>query len=324
MKPFVRCIFCCCLLVWMSACNSGNDKNIPTIGFVDAFEDSTIEQAKQGFLDALKENGFSEPQNTVKIIYRNAQGNIPTLTQIVQYFISQQATLIASNASLSTITAIQNTQEIPVFMMVSPTPTLMNVNDAQGNAPENLYGVAENLEYIDTSFALIPKLITPKESQLRVGLLYNQSEPQSVDAFERLQGLANQMNVELVSLPVNTTADVQLVTASLLNRNLDAFFANPDNTVFGSFETIINACNKANVPVFTSEAGLVARGAVAAYGADLYQWGYQAGKQAAQFLKTKSLEGLDWEMVEVRKRVYNPSTAQKFGIQVPANFEPVD
>lgn len=324
MKPFVRCIFCCCLLLWMTSCDSGNDKNIPTVGFVDAFEDSTIEQAKQGFLDALKENGFSEEQNTVQIIYRNAQGNIPTLTQIVQYFISQQVTLIASNASLSTITAIQNTQEIPVFMMVSPTPTLMKVNDAQGNAPKNLYGVAENLEYIDTSFALIPKLVTPKSEKLKVGLLYNQSEPQSVEAFERLQGLANQLNVELVSLPVNTTADVQLVTASLLNKNIDAFFANPDNTVFGSFETIINACNKANVPVFTSEAGLVARGAVAAYGADLYQWGYQAGKQAVQFLKTKSLEGLDWEMVEIRKRVYNPASAQKFGIQAPTGFEPVE
>ncbi len=323
MKPIVRCLFVCCLLLWMVACNSGKDRTVPTIGFVDAFEDSTIEQAKQGFLDALKQNGFSEEQKTVKVIYRNAQGNIPTLTQIVRYFITQPVTLIASNASLSTITAIQNTQDIPVFMMVSPTPTLMKVNDAQGNPPKNLFGVAENLAYIDTSFALIPKLVTPKSEKLKVGLIFNQSEPQSVEAFERLQGLANQMNVELVSLPVNATADVQLVTASLLSNNIDAFFANPDNTVFGSFETIINACNKANVPVFTSEAGLVARGAVTAYGADLYQWGHQAGEQAAQFLKTKSLEGLNWEMVKVRKRVYNPMVAQKFGLQVPANFEPI-
>ena len=79
---------------------------------------------------------------------------------------------------------------------------------------------------------------------------------------------------------------------SLLCKNIDAFFANPDNTVFASFETILKSCNQANVPIFTSEAGLVQRGAVAAFGADIYQWGYQAGEQAAQFLKTHKTDGL--------------------------------
>ena len=109
--------------------------------------------------------------------------------------------------------------------------------------------------------------------------------------------MLQQININLVTLPVNSTADVQLVTASLLSKNVDVFFANPDNIVFESFETIVKACNEKNIPIFTSEAGLVERGAVAAYGADIYQWGYQAGEQAAQYLKTKSTKGLHWEMV---------------------------
>jgi putative ABC transport system substrate-binding protein len=199
----------------------------------------------------------------------------------------------------------------------------MNVADAQGKGPANLFGVAEDLGYIDTSFSLIPKLISPKTGKLRVGVIYNQSEPQSVDALRLLEQLAVKHDADLVALPVNATADVQLVTGSLLNRGVDAFFANPDNTVFGAFETIIKACDEAGVPVFTSESGLVARGAVAAYGADMYQWGRQAGEQAALFLKTKTTEGMAWEMVEVRKRVYNPGVAQQFGIVVPAGFEAI-
>lgn len=311
------------LLALLAACN-GKKEGIPTIGFVDAFEDSTIEQAKIGFLAALREGGFSEEDQTMNLIYRNAQGDIPTLTQIVRYMATQEVGLIATSPSLSTIAAIQNTKDIPIFMMVSPTPAQMEVEDAQGNAPANLFGVAENLDYIDTSFALIPRLVQPKGEQLRVGLLYNQSEPQSVEAYERLLGLAGSLGAALVARPVNTTADVQLVAGALLNENIDAFFANPDNTIFGSFETIMKACNEAGVPVFTSEAGLVARGAVAAYGADLYQWGYQAGQQAAQFLKTNSTEGLQWEMVKVRKRVYNPAAAERFGIAVPEGYEAVE
>jgi putative ABC transport system substrate-binding protein len=310
------------LFAIIAACNQ-NNANVPVVGFVDAFQDNTIEQAKNGFIEALQKNGFDEKNGTVKIIYRNAQGNIPTLTQIVKYFISQKVTLMATNPSLSTITAVQNTKDIPVFMMVSPTPALMKVNDANGKAPKNLFGVAENLDYIDTSFLLIPKIVHPKPGKLTVGMIFNQSEPQSVEAIQRINQLASTNNIQLVSLPVNSTADVQLVTASLLSKKIDAFFANPDNTVFSSFETIVKACDQANVPIFTSEAGLVQRGAVAAYGADMYQWGYQAGEQAAQFLKTKNTEGLQWQMVTVRKKVYNPTAAKKFNLNIPSNFQPV-
>lgn len=308
-------------------CNCTTPKNnIPVVGFADAFEDNTIAQAKQGFLDALKKNGYSEDNNTLKVIYRNAQGDIPKLTLSIKYFISEKVTLMATNPSLSTIAALQNSKDIPVFMMVSPTPQLMNVMDKQGNAPANLFGVAEDLGYIDTSFSLIPKLIRKKDdtiTPLRVGMIFNQSEPQSAGALKRIQELAKKLHIDLVSLPVNNSADVQLVTQALLAKHIDAFFANPDNTVFSSFETILKACNDANVPVFTSEAGLVSRGAVAAYGADIYQWGYQAGEQAALFLKNNSTSGMHWEMVKLRKRVYNEAAAKKFGITMPANFEAI-
>jgi putative ABC transport system substrate-binding protein len=305
------------------ACHNSVDSGVPVVGFADAFQDNTIEQAKIGFMDALSSAGFDEKKGTLKLIYRNAQGNIPTLTQIIKYFVSQPVTLIATNPSLSTIAAVQNTKDIPVFMMVSPTPALMKVNDSAGHPPRNLFGVGETLDYIDTSFLLIPKVVKPKSAKLTVGMIFNQSEPQSVEAMDRLRKLANENNITLVYLPVNSTADVQLVTASLLSKNIDVFFANPDNIVFESFETILQACNQKNIPIFTSEAGLVERGALAAYGADIYQWGYQAGVQAAAFLKTKSTTGLHWELVSIRKKVYNPAVAKKFNVAIPSNFQAV-
>jgi len=297
--------------------------DIPIVGFVDAFEDATISQARTGFTDALKKNGFSEDQHNIKIEYRNAQGDIPTLTQIVNYFVSEPVDLLATCTTLSTVTAVQKTKTIPIFEMVSPTPERMKVIDANGKAPANLFGACEDLPYIDTSFSLIPKLLKPRSGKLVVGMIYNQSEPQSADAKDRIQSLANQLGITLVALPLNTSADAQLVTQSLLDKHIDAFFANPDNTVFAAFETILKNCNAHNVPIFTSEAGLVQRGAVAAFGADIYQWGYQAGEQAAQYLKTHKTEGLKPEMVKVRKRVYNPEAVKKYTIAIPADFQPV-
>src|SRR3954454_5000737 len=212
---FVSVIFIC-----IAGCTSSNS-NTPVVGFADAFQDNTIEQAKIGFIDALQKNGFDEKKGTVKIIYRNAQGSIPTLTQVIKYFISQHVSLMATSPSLSTITAVQNTKDIPIFMMVAPTPALMKVNDANGNPPKNLFGVGETLDYIDTSFLLIPTLIKPKAGILTVGMIFNQSEPQSVEAMERIQKLAAANNIKLVPLPVNPSADVHLVPASLLSKNVD-------------------------------------------------------------------------------------------------------
>ena len=318
-RRLILSIFCVFLL---TACQS-KKSNVPTIGFIDAFEDATIAQARDGFTDALKKNGFSEEKNTVEIIYRNAQGDIPTLTQIANYFISEKVDLMGTNTTLSTVTALQRTSTIPVFMMVSPTPDRMKVTNDEGKEPDNLFGVAEDLAYIDTSFSLIPQMVKPKGGKLVIGMIYNQSEPQSSDALGRIKSLAGKLNVTVEALPVITSADVQLVTQSLLNRDIDVFFANPDNTVFAAFETILKNCNRKKVPIFTSEAGLVKRGAVAAYGADIYQWGYQSGEQAAKYLKMKKISKLKWEMVKVRKRVYNPEAAKKFNINVPSNFEAV-
>lgn len=306
----------------LCACNQNPKNTLPQIGFIDAFEDATIAQAKTGFVAALASNGFIDGKN-VTIVYKNAQGSIPTLAQIVNYFVSQQVTLMATSTTLATLTAIQKTKNIPIFMMVAPTPKLMKIEGENGEIPSNLFGVSEDLNYIDTSFSIIPNLIKPKLNKLRIGMIYNQAEPQSVEALTRLNTLATKYNAVIVAAPVNSSADAQLVTQFLLSQNVDCFFANPDNTVFAAFETILKNCNQKNIPIFTSEAGLVKRGALAAYGADMYQWGYQAGVQASQFLKSGKTDNLKPQMVKVRKRVYNPQAAKKYGLTFPKNFETV-
>src|SRR6201996_3569394 len=182
MKPlkYLPLVF---LVILLASCHS-EKSNVPVVGFVDAFEDATISQARVGFTDALKKNGFSEGQKNLKIEYRNAQGDIPTLTQIVNYFVSEKVDLLATCTTLSSITAVQKTKTIPIFEMVSPTLERMKVLDASGKAPTNLFGAVEDLQYIDTSFSIIPKILKPKGAKLVIGMIYNQSEPQSADAMQ--------------------------------------------------------------------------------------------------------------------------------------------
>src|SRR5690606_26251703 len=156
-----KLIYLCCVFILFSISCESTDTSIPTTGFVDAFEDATIAHARQGFVDALASKGLSEAHKTINILHRNPQGDVPTLTQIVNYYISEKVNLVATNTTLSTVTAVQRVKDIPIFMMVSPEPKRMNIVNLEKQAPSNLYGVSESLAYIDTSFAMIPKFIKP-------------------------------------------------------------------------------------------------------------------------------------------------------------------
>jgi len=299
------------ILTFGSARAQTSNTSVPKIGFLDFVQDETVEQAHIGFMKALRDSGFSEEDATLKVSYINAQGDIPTLGQACDLLISQKPDLLATNLTLSTITAIKRTSRIPVFMMVSPRPDLAGLTDSAGNAPANLSGVYETLDYIAVSVKEIKKIIPHVQ---RIGTIYNQSEPQSRDAFDMLNKQCKASGIELIVLPVSSSADAQLVTEALLQKKPDAFFALPDNVIFAAFETIVTACDKSGVPVFTSESGLVSRGAVASYGADFYEWGYQSGALAAQYLKSGNSVIPKPEIVKIRKHWFNKKAAAKFGI----------
>ncbi|MFM2207625.1 MAG: hypothetical protein RL213_1600 [Bacteroidota bacterium] len=303
------------------ACGPAQEKqkglSIPKVGFLDLLEDATLAQAKKGFFVALKDSGYSATDGTLEILYRNAQNDQPTLLQACDYLLGEDVALIATNPTLSTITAVQRTKTVPVFMMVSPRPDIAKLTDADGKAPANLFGTYETLDYIDTSLMLV-KSVFP--AARRIGTIYNQSEPQSVDALERIESRCRTLGMETVKLPVNASNETQLVMAALLQKKIDVFFALPDNTVFSSMEIIVKSCDDAGVPVFTSEEGLVLRGALAAYGADMYAWGYQSGAQAAHYLKNGSTVGLQPEIVRTRRKVCNPSKEKLFGVKLDSTF----
>ena len=296
-----RLLLFAALCVWsllISSCG-GNDSvdRRYRVAFLDAFEDATLAEAKKGFFLALKDSGFT-PETNLDVLYRNAQGDIPALTQSVDYFIAQQVDLIACNATLSTISAAKKTNKIPICMMVSPSPEIAGLVDKSGKPQSNLFGVYETLEYIDTAFTLIREL---RPGAKKVGTIINQSEPQSVDALKRIQSVASQLSLELVVLPASNSADTRIITEQLVAQGIDVFFALPDNTIFASFETIASVCKGKGIPILTSEAGLIARGADMAFGADIYQWGYDAGCQAVSFLKTGKMPPLI--KVKTRKKI---------------------
>jgi len=62
--------------------------------------------------------------------------------------------------------------------------------------------------------------------------------------------------------PVSTSTDAVMAAQVLVSKGVQAFFAMAGQYVFASFEALKKVCDQARLPVFSSESGLVARGAV--------------------------------------------------------------
>lgn len=311
------------LLFVLAACSQETtDTRIPTIGFVQLIEDATVDEARLGFNDALREAGYDEARKTVKIIYRNAQGDNAALNQILDYFVAEKVDCIGANTTLATITASNKTKTIPIFMMVAPSPEIAKLTkpgpDGAPIPPANLFGTYETLAYIDTSVALIRTLVPTAR---RVGTIYNSAEPNATNAMGRLRAVTKDLGLQLVEIPVTSSNETQQGAEALLAKGIDVFFALPDNVIFSSFEVVERTMSSRRIPILTSEAGLVHRGALAAFGADFRAWGRQAGAAAAEYLRSGRTSPAMLQPVKLRKRTYNPKVASALGITPPPGFE---
>ncbi|WP_431198526.1 hypothetical protein ACRQ5D_28245 [Mucilaginibacter sp. P25] len=65
---FIKYLPVAIVLVFFVSCKpKTKSMQVPVVGFVDAFEDATISQARKGFTDALNKNGFSEEKRRCKL-----------------------------------------------------------------------------------------------------------------------------------------------------------------------------------------------------------------------------------------------------------------
>jgi putative ABC transport system substrate-binding protein len=304
----------------LAGCSRSLKPGTPVVAFLDFVQDDTLARARQGFIETLDEHGFSGKKGTIEFVYRCAQGDQPTLILACKDLVSRHPTLIATCPTLSTIVAARQTPDIPVLMMVSPRPDIVGLTLAGGAFQSNLLGAYETLDYLKQAPVII-RQVTPEVR--RVALVYNPAEPQSVLALNVIREAFADQGLSLDAASVDSSTDAVMAAQAQIARGAQAFFAMPDNTVFASFEGLKKVCDQAHLPIFTSESGLVARGALTAYGADFYAWGQQVGAQAASILEKGNVSGVHLEIVKVRKRVFNPETAAFLGVRIPDGFEPV-
>ena len=278
-----------------------------TVGVCQLMVHDSLDQATNGFIDALKEQ-IEATGNTVSVDTQVA-GEAGLCTTVINTFTAKQVDLIMANATPALLAAANATTTIPVL-----GTSVTDYSDTfAGNIPENVSGTSDAVPFAEQAKMMIDSLGLAAGDV--VGVLYCTNESNSLIQYEAVKALFEAEGIVVKAYTFSETTELQALTNSMA-AECKAVYVPSDNTVAANDSIVGTICTEKNVPVYTSYGGSIC---YASLSIDYCQLGYETGKMAAQIL----LEGkspADFEVMTLTPTVsYNEELCAQLGIAVPAN-----
>jgi putative ABC transport system substrate-binding protein len=280
------------LLLSDPAPRSAADKQVLKVALINFSSTVTLEEGQQGMLDGLAEEGFIEGQN-IKVTRFNAETDRATALAIAKDVVSRDFDLILtiSTAMLQAVANSNKETERPHVFSISTDPWGSGVGISRENPsihPPYMAGYG-SMQPVDALFRLA------REAQpdlKKVGVVWNPAESNSVASTKLARRICSELGIELVEIPVDSSAGVAEAAKAVVARGVQAIWAGGDVTVAVSFDSVIAAARNGQIPVFTNMPTDVHKGALFSLGADYHEVGRVSGLLAAKILRGTSPAGI--------------------------------
>lgn len=298
-------------LTFVGACKAEMEYRI---GITQIVTHPALDLCRQGFIEQMAEEGFTEGVN-VEYIIRNAEGDMTTAASIAEYFVAENVDLIFSITTPSTqacAAAVEGT-DIPVVFAALTDPVAAGVVESWERPGGNVTGASD---WADVEAQVeLGMDIYPAE---RLGVVYNAGEVNSVVQIDELKRVAPDLGIEeIVEATAATTADVYAAAMSLVGR-VDAIWEPSDNTVAAAIDAVVRVCEENQIPLFASDVSMARGGAISGLGLDYYVNGTQAAKLAARVLGGESPAEIPVTTTPMTIVYLSPAAAERMGVTIPA------
>ncbi|ADL69605.1 ABC transporter substrate-binding protein [Thermoanaerobacterium thermosaccharolyticum] len=291
--------------------SSGSTEKMITIGITQIVEHPALDSAREGFIKALKDNGYVEGKN-VTFIQENAQGDMSTAQTIAKKFVDKNVDLIFSIATPTTQAVKKATSTIPIVFTAVTDPVAAGLVKSFDKPGGNVTGTSD-MEPINDQLKLIKDLVPGAK---RIGIIYNAGEVNSTVQVKIAKDDAASLGYSIVEATVSNSSEVNQAAQSLVGK-VDAIWLPTDNTVASSVAAIIKVANSAKIPVVAAEKGMVEGGSLATLGISYSDLGYQAGSMAIKILKGEKPANIKVETAKNLQLIINQKEADAIGLKIP-------
>jgi putative ABC transport system substrate-binding protein len=122
------------ILTLLAACGSTAGGR-PVIGYAQISSTAPLDDARDGFFRALADSGFI-PDSTIKVIERNAQGDIATLMLIMNEFKQRGVDYVATVSSVATQAAMRVISSQPIVFGAVANPYIIGQDHPHRAPPQ--------------------------------------------------------------------------------------------------------------------------------------------------------------------------------------------
>lgn len=295
------------MMVAMTACASAT-----TVGICQLVQHAALDQATQGFKDAL-----CEKMPDVVFDEQNASGDAAACATIANTFVSNGVDLIMANATPALQAAVAATGDIPILATsITEYGVALDIDGFTGVTGMNVSGTSD-LAPLAEQAAMVKELFPDAG---KVGLLYCSAEANSIYQVKVVGEELVKLGYETEEFAFTDSNDVASVSA-LAAQECDVIYIPTDNTAAAYTETIANEVIPAKVPVVAGEEGICAGCGVATLTISYYDIGYATGLMAYEILEGGAdVSAMPIEYAPQFVKKYNAANAEALGIAIPEGY----
>ena len=274
-----------------------------------SFLDQTLHNVKHGLQNA----GFREGRD-YDMIVRSAQGDIATVTQLVDAARDAGADVLIPLQDITLQAAIHRTKNIPILFDVVADPFLLGAGTTDDDHLPNVTGVY-SIFATDRMIQLI-RLCSPRVKS--IGVLFNPSEPQSAAYKDKLTAAAADMDITVKAIGINTVAEVPDASLALTAQDIHAIL------IVGmipslAFPTIHQTASRQRLPVFDYYDPNAAQGAVAVLSMNFPGGDTPLTNMLVKVLRGTSPRDIPFYRIKKYRLIVNPKAAQRARSSLPAS-----
>lgn len=293
------------------ALNSFASDKTHNVAITAIVEHPALDTIRQGVIEELARQGFEEGKN-IKIDFQSAQGSTATAAQIARKFVGDKADIIIPITTPSAQPVVAATRAIPIVFSGVTDPVAAKLVKSWEPSGTNVTGISDH-KPIEPQLQLMQTLVPELKA---VGYVYSAGEVNSAIVLEELQDAAKKVDIKVVPVAVQRSADIGTAARSL-NGKVQAIYISEDNAVVSAYEALHKAALEAKIPVIAADRDTVKRGALAAYAVNQYDIGAETGKVAARILKGEKAGDIATHDVSKMELSVNTQTAKELGMTIP-------
>ncbi len=298
-------------LISLHQLKADKKKDVFRIGISQFITHQSLDATREGFMDELARQGYIEGKN-IEIDLQNAQGEQRNLKTISQQ-LAESSDVILAIATPSAQSLANTTQTTPVIFSAVTDPVSAKLVESREHPGGNVTGTSDqSSDAISTQINLIKKVL-PKAKT--IGILYTQSEPNSVVQKDEAKRLLEEKGFTVVEKTILDSNNVKAAAESLM-AEVDMVFVPTDNIISSTMETVKQVSIKHKVPVFGGSTEMIAVGGLYNYGTNYEELGRQTARMLIRVLKGEKPENIAVELPEKLELHTNKEMADALGIDI--------